>query len=131
MRTTLADLLPGLRRRKTLLGLALVWLLALQALLGGLALARIVPAQYAAALTGSLCLPGGDGPAPAGGHDHEQCQTCPHMGAGPALPHPTVLAGAILPLSPVLAAYLLPRERDDRARPDMRAAAPRAPPARA
>lgn len=123
--------MTALRRGRTLFGLVAVWLFACQMLLGGLAMARILPEQHVAALTGqSLCQPGDSGAPQAPDHDHRECQLCPHISTGAALPAPAPLPGPVQ-VRPVTPAHAAPRPAAAPAsKPDVRSAGPRAPPAR-
>lgn len=131
MAKRLSNPFAALRRRRTLFGLALAWLFVAQTILGGLAMARLLPERHVAALTGqSLCQPGESGAPAAPDHDHRDCQACPHLGTGAALP-PEPAAVIARPAPHAMARALIPLVDAPAARPNVRSAGPRAPPARA
>lgn len=122
-------LTADLRRQRLLPGLVLVWLFAFQTVLGGLALARTLPAQQWAALAGhALCLPGDGEPVPAG-HEHRDCTLClPNGSAGPlALGTGPAALPARNTLAPI-PRLVWPLAESPVRQPDTRSAAARAPP---
>lgn len=119
----------AIRLRRTLLGLLLGWLFAVQTITGGLVLARQLPNQFAAALIGtSLCQPGDSGLPVNDSHPHQDCQLCPHVGAGTAAIAPPAagFAGAARIGHTALKS---PQPAGiSNGRPDVRSAPPRGPP---
>lgn len=119
----------AIRLRRTLLGLLLGWLFAVQTITGGLVLARQLPAQVAAALIGtSLCQPGDSGLPVNDSHPHQDCQLCPHSGAGTAAIAPS--AAGFVDAARIAHTALQPPQPAGIAngRPDIRSAPPRGPP---